>query len=210
MIVCLIFLFVRSGVSEIWIALCIAYYYFEAKGRIPAKRLIVIMVLLAAGIVMIFLTADLIFYKFNAYIGGASTEGLSGGALVIITEIRDIWKLPFTFLFSILQPIGFRGGITSWASIVSRCGILMCPVAISAILEVVFHRRKDKYLSIVMLIFYLICSVSSVLVFRQLYSVWPIPMMYGIHYLMNSRLDKKAFVSGTSVILAMALFIVLG
>lgn len=61
-----------------------------------------------------------------------------------------------------------------------------------------------------MLIFYLICSVSSVLVFRQLYSVWPIPMMYGIHYLMNSRLDKKAFVSGTSVILAMALFIVLG
>ncbi|MCI8288045.1 MAG: hypothetical protein HFH89_10385 [Lachnospiraceae bacterium] len=209
-IVCLIFVFVRSGVSEIWIALCMVYYYFEIRDRMPFKRLIVIMVLLTAGIIMTFLTADLILYKFNAYIGGASTEGLSGGALVKITGIRDIWKLPFTFVFSILQPIGFRGGISSWASIVSSCDILMCPIAISAIMEVVFHRRKDKYLSIVMLTFYLICSISSVLVFRQLYSVWPIPVMYGINYLTNRRLDKKVFVGGTSILLATALILVLG
>lgn len=208
-IVCLIFVFVRSGVSEIWIGLCLVYYYFEFRRRIPTKKLIAIMLLVVAGIVMTFLTAELILYKFNAYIGGASTEGLGGGALVKITGIRDIWKLPFTVLFSILQPIGFRG-VTSWASVVSRCSILMCPVAISAVLEVVFHRRKDKYLSITMLIFYLICSVPSVLVFRQLYSVWPIPMMYGMNYLMNSRLDKKAFVGGTSIILAAAAIIVLG
>ena len=209
-IVCLIFVFVRSGVSEIWIGLCLVYYYFEAKTRIPAKKLFVIMVLFVAGVFMTFLTAELILYKFNAYIGGASTEGLGGGALVKITGIRDIWKLPFTFLFSILQPIGFSGAITSWASVVSRCNILICPVAVSAVMEVVFHRRKDKYLSITILIFYLICSVPSVLVFRQLYSVWPIPMMYGINYLMNSRLDKKAFVGGTSIILAAAAIIVLG
>jgi 4-amino-4-deoxy-L-arabinose transferase-like glycosyltransferase len=209
-IVCLIFVFSRSGVSEIWIAFCLLYYYFEIGRRMSAKKMIVIMFLFVAGIVVLFLTADLILYKFNAYIGGASTEGLSGGTLVKITGLRDIWKLPFTFMFSILQPIGLRGGITSWASIVSSCNVLMCPIAISAIMEVIFHRRIEKYLSIVMLTFYLICSVSSVLIFRQLYSVWPIPMMYGINYLTNSRLDKKAFVCGTSVLLAAALILVLG
>ena len=208
-IVCLLFIFVRSGVSEILIGLCLLYYYFEIRKTITVKKLLVIIVLLAAGMVMAFLTVDLILYKFNAYIGETSIEELSGGALVKITGIRDIWKLPFNFGFSILQPIRYSGSIESWASLVSRLNILMCPIAIAAIMEIVFHRRKDKYLSISILVFYLICSVSSVLVFRQLYSVWPIPLMYACNYLTNSRLDKKAFVGGTSAILAVAVIIVL-
>lgn len=208
-IVCMLFIFVRSGVSEILICLCLLYYYFDVRKTITAKKILAIMVLLVAGIAMAVLTADLILYKFNAYIGGVSTEELSGGALVKITGIRDLWKLPFNFGFSILQPIGYGGSIKSWATIVSRCNILMCPIAIAAIMEIVFHRRRDKYLSIIILAFYLICSVSSVLIFRQLYSIWPIPLMYACNYLKNSHLDKKVFVGSASVVLATAVIVVL-
>lgn len=210
LLVCAIFILVRSGVSEIFIALCLFYYYFEAGQRMPVKRLIAICGLLVVGIVFTFLTSNLILYKFNAYIGSTTTQGLGGGALVKITGLRDIWKLLFTFSFSILQPIGFSGGIVSWLSIVSRLNVLMCPVAIASLLEIIFRKRKDKKLSFVLLLFYLICSASSVLVFRQLYSIWPIPLMYACSYMTSSSIEKKAIVAVSSVVLAVAAVYVLG
>lgn len=201
-IVCLIFIFVRSGISEILIGFSLLYYYFKPGERLSVKKLIGIFVLIIVGFVMMFLTIDLVIYKFNAYIGNSSTAGLSGAAWVKITGLCDIWKLPMTFVFSILQPIELTGEIESWLSIVSNFNILMCPIAISAFLCVLFRKSQDKYLSLLLIVFYFICCVSSVTVFRQLYSIWPIPVIYGINYLIISKLDRKIMVYAGSIILA--------
>lgn len=210
LLVCAVFILTRSGVSEIFIGLCLFYFYFEANQRMPVKRLIAIICLIAVGIVFTVLTSSLILYKFNGYIGGASTQGLGGGALVKITGLKDLWKLPLTFVFSILQPIGFSGEIDSWVDIVSRCNVFMCPVAIASLLEIVFRRRTDRKLSFVLLSFYLVCCISSILVFRQLFSIWPIPLMYASSYMTSSSAEKKVMVLAASVILAAAAIYVLG
>ena len=206
-VTCMVFVLTRSGLSEIWIGLCLLYY-LEVGRRIPAKKVLGIFFLIVFGLIMTVEIWDLLLYKFLAYTGNSTMEGLSGGALVKITRIQDIWKLPFTVLFSIIQPIGFSGKIDSWYSLVRHCNIIMCPIAISAILEVVTRRRNDKFLSIILLGFYTLCSVTSVLIFRQLFSVWPIPVIYGCNYLTHSKADKIILVIGVSIILSVALIAV--
>ncbi len=202
MLVCMIFLLVRSGVSEIFIALCLFYYFFEIAEHMRAKRILIVFGLTVTAIVFATITLNLILYKYNAYIGGATTQGLGGGALVKVTGLKDIWKIPFTYIFSILQPIVFTGQIDSWVAVVSRFNIFMCPIAIASVMEILLRKRVDRKLSFVFLSFYLICCIPSVLVFRQLYSIWPIPLMYGCNYMANGKCENKIVVTLMSAVLA--------
>lgn len=208
-IVCLLFILLRSGVSELFIGLCVIYYCFEGANKITFKKFVNGIILIVIGLLVMFISSDVIFFKFYSYIGNTSTTDLLGGSLVKITNIKDIWKLPLTLSFCVLQPIGFTFKNVSWYTIVSRLNILMIPILISFIFEFLINKRKDKALSVILLVFYAICSVSSVLIFRQLYSIWPIPVIYASNFLSEKKKTNIVLIFILSIVLTISIYMVM-
>lgn len=197
LIVCIFaMLFVRSGLSVILIVTVFGYYYLDRlKNKISFQNIMLMLLVALLILLLLYKFRNIIIYKYMAYIGGDfSDEVLKGGRLVMIRRPQDIWKLPIAFVFAILNPIRTGGAIQSWSNVVGWLNITLCPIAVGASLSFLKVHKPDKIQFWIMMGYYFISVISSIFIFRQLFSLLPIPIMSFAGYYAQSDFTRKKLV----------------
>lgn len=204
-------LFVRSGLSIILIVTACGYYYLDRlKGKCTPRNMVIMLLAACMIFLLLYKFRNIIIYKYMAYIGGDfSEEKLGGGALVTIRKVHDIWKLPLAFVFAILNPIHVGGAIQSWSDVAGWLNITLCPIAVGASLNFFKRRKPDNLQFWIMMGYYFISVISSILIFRQLFSLLPIPIISFAGYYANSGFFGKELVLVLSSLLAFFVIAVL-
>lgn len=118
-----------------------------------------------------------VIYKLQIYLNNRETDNSIIMKLLSIDKVYDIYKLPFTYAFSILQPLTWNISIDSWATIVSYLNITMIPIA-SANFLYLFQKKKYKIFEYGLLIFYFSTIIMSLGIFRHFYCLLPIPILF--------------------------------
>ena len=183
-IVALGLLLLRGGLSAILIVLClsVAFWNVDLQGR---KRIILryVMILLVAGTSVFLLSMSMgdILLKVQYYITDRDVSEVGSIGLVTINRVSDLYKIPFTFLFAIVMPLGKITDISSWAGIVGSLNVVMAPIAIGAAIDIFLHKREELVLVGTCLVYYLLSIVSSIGIFRHYYSLLFIPIMLYSH-----------------------------
>lgn len=200
-------LLIRGGISAIFLVLCfsVALFNGEKRGRRQfAQKLCLVIIASVIGAYVLYSSFDIIVLKIQAYIVNRDLSDQGGIALVSITSLKDIYKLPIAFLFAIIMPIGFDG-INSWLSVISVLNVCMAPIAIGATLDILLHNKREFFFIMACYGYYAISIVASIGIFRHYYSLLFIPIMFFAHQQIygNNRLIKKSWKIGTVVYTAM-------
>lgn len=175
----MIMLFMRSGLIVVLLGLLLMYLLLD-EIKLKMKRIVVLFLPICAivGILGLYKFSDVLIYKFMAYNSVKASENLGMGRLLKISSISQIWKLPITYFISILQPIQMFSEINSWYAVICNINIIMVPIAIGSLIYIIIGEKEDKIFFFTSIIYYLITAVSSILIFRQIFSLLPIPVMY--------------------------------
>lgn len=192
-LISVIFSLTRSGVSEIILFLCLLYFFWdEIKGRMQFKYFILFIVFIFAVVIAAVALSEYLSFKFGVYIFDYSyDEGIGMGAYIKINGLKDIWKLPLSYLYAIMQPIGTSIKINTWGGLISRLNVIMSPIAIYSVMGIFFVKKEEKVMPFLLLCCYLMSVITSALIFRQLFCFLPIPLLFASHYIANA--DRKNF-----------------
>mgnify|MGYP000858485095 CR=1 FL=1 len=186
----------RSGLSVILLVLCFSIVFIKdisLKGIFNIK----ILFFLIIGLVLISIFYQDIIYKFNAYssINLDTKEANNTISLVLITNIKDLYKLPLIYMFSIITPIGIGSFDNSWFSVVSNINFIMIPIAIGSLLYIFTKKKRDKIVFYSLLGYYLITIIMSTGIFRHYYSLLPITFITFADYIYRTnRVEKLMWV----------------
>lgn len=175
----LAFFLIRSGVSAIVLLIClfIAFSKKLNKNKINILTLFSIIIGIVIGGILLYISRDIIEYKLNWYmLRHIDTIGNATISFITINSIFDFYKLPFTYIFSMIMPINLFDTIENWYSIVSNLNIIMCPIAIGSFFSL-FKEKKDKVVYWGILVIFIITIITSINTFRHYYSLLPIILM---------------------------------
>ena len=137
--------------------------------------------------------SDILIFKFNAYLNAniSSKEANNTISLVTITGIKDLYKLPLTYMFSIIIPIQIGSFSNSWLSVVSNINFIMIPIAVGSLLYIFTKKKRDKIVFYSLLGYYLITIIMSTGIFRHYYSLLPITFIPFSDYIYRARKEEK-------------------
>lgn len=191
----LLLFLVRGGLAAILVALCCIIGLFN--GEILKKRIFIgrLLLMMLSAIIVVFIISksmNIINEKIQAYIINRNISELGGISFVSITNIRELYKLPFTFLFAIVMPIGFSKSITSWFSVVSILNICMASIAIGATIDLFLHKKHEWIFLGACLGYYSISIIASIGIYRHYFSLLFIPIMLFSHL---KNYGNKLFIS---------------
>ncbi|WP_133067082.1 hypothetical protein [Eubacterium maltosivorans] len=181
----LMLMLTRSGFSILLFLVCFVIAFVKKLTDIKKYK----KKLLAIGFfgiiticILLIQYSDIIIYKFEYYIiRHENTLDKTTIAYLTINGIRDIYKLPFTYIFSMIMPIEMFGEVTSWYSIVANFNIIMCPISVGAALYV-FKKKPDKLVYWCCLMLYIFSIITSINIFRHYYSLIPFSLIFFSDY----------------------------
>lgn len=201
----LILFLLRSGLTVLLVlATLVLAYGQRIKKQMSPKMLLIVVIGIAFLIVAFVKSYDDIIFKSTYYLG--RKEGLSGLSIASIKSIGDIWKLPITYLYSIISPIDLSAPIESWLAIVQHINIIMTPIAVGAFLYFFIH-KDNRDVDFILLAIYLVPAVISIGIFRHYYSALPIPIMYAVSFREKMTYSYFAVWMFSSLIYVIALVI---
>ena len=176
--VILILLMIRSGLPLILFGLCVFIMFGERLKRIDLKYYILI--LFGVGLVSLMFVrySEALFFKFGVYISGRSAQNPAGALKYLnINGIKDIYKIPFTYMFSVIMPISLnQEKVASWADIIGHINIIMVFISIGSFIYV-FKKKKTPIVYWTCIAYYLVSIVASLGIFRHYFSLLPIVYM---------------------------------
>ena len=177
---------IRGGLSTILIVFCfmIAFWTKEKiKGKKKAIQYVGLMLITTGIAIFIILNSmEIINDKMYAYLMGRDVLSQEGIAFVTISNITELYKLPLTFLFAIVMPIGFSGALTSWSDIISILNICMAPIAVGAAIDIFLHKKNEWMFLGCCLAYYSISIIASIGIFRHYFSLLFIPIILFSHF----------------------------
>lgn len=205
-------LFTRGGFTAILLALCALLAFVKDFHFTIGKRQMLLLTLVVIAVIAVLSRSyGTIVYKLQYYFTRhEETLGGTSISFITISGIRDIYKLPFTYIFSIIMPIGLFEKITSWYSIVANCNVIMTPVAVGATLYIFKRDKLDKMVYWGCLALYLISIVTSINIFRHYYSLMPLTLISFSDYWVKSNKNAKGIVIIVSMLFALLLIVYYG
>ena len=190
---------IRGGLSSILYVLCLAIalqdvvrnFFKEKPGKLKLTIMIIAVLLVIALLIR---TSGTIIYKLNFYLKhNEETVVGSNISIFTISSITQIYKLPFSYIFSMVMPIGLNVGWSSWYGVVAHLNVLMTPIAVGAGLYF-FKKKKNWFTYLVCLGYYLISIMTSLNIFRHYYSLIPLSLMFFSAYIADASKKKKIIV----------------
>ena len=155
------------------------------------------MLLLALVTVLLaYIMSEPIISAFQIKIDNYSSYGLdnAGGiSMIRITSFRDLYKLPLTYFFAMLQPIKmdlFSSGTgdSFWLSLMSTLNVSIYPVAIGSFISI-FRKKYNFLFWLSTIVIYSAVIILSVGVFRHYMFLLPLEI---INYsLVRQHRDKR-------------------
>lgn len=193
LLVGLLLLGIRSGISLILFAVCIIIMFFPDLGsgsNLSIKKILPFFLLFAVAIFVFIRFGGAITYKANAYLGG-KRGGEDTISVLMINRLTDIWKLPLSYMFSIIMPISLFKELNSWLALVDTLNICMVPISVGAILYVFMCKKPDRIVFWGILGYYLIYVITSLDIFRQYASLLPLNLIFFSAFSVNANYSKK-------------------
>lgn len=185
--------FTRGAVVELYGIFAVIYLF----SRLHKKNKIGWMLLLALVTVLLaYIMSEPIISAFQIKIDNYSSYGLdnAGGiSMIRITSFRDLYKLPLTYFFAMLQPIKmdlFSSGTgdSFWLSLMSTLNVSIYPVAIGSFIYI-FRKKYNFLFWLSTIVIYSAVIILSVGVFRHYMFLLPLEI---INYsLVRQHRDKR-------------------
>lgn len=205
-------LLLRGGLSAILIAICFVLAFFTAPKLNYNKTMRQLLLKIVALIVVTFILSQSMYpivLKIQAYITGKDISALNGISFVTVTSIKDLYKLPFTFLFAVVMPIGFDGPVRSWFDVVSLLNVCMAPIAVGAAIDIFLHKRNEWLFINSCVIYYFISIIASIGIFRHYFSLLFIPLMLFSHLICYGRSHTKNLwiISSCAYVLVLSMYL---
>ena len=207
LLVAIMLLGIRSGISLIFFAVCITIMFFpdpKAGSKITIKKIIPFILMFVVAIYAFVRFGGAIAYKANAYLGGSRGGGDTISALMI-NGIADVWKLPLSYVFSIIMPISLFKTPDSWLAIIDTLNIVMVPISVGAGLYAVYFKKPDKIVYWGALWYYLLYVITSLNIFRQYASLLPLNLIFFSAFSVNANFNKKMLMYVGSALMSVAL-----
>ncbi len=202
-------LFTRGGLTALLLLVCILIAFGdEIRIRMNSKTIYLGLIIAMVGIAVFLRSYYSIFYKLQYYLDRHS-ETLGGTSISYITinSIFDIYKLPFTYLFSVVMPIQLLGPIESWYSIVANINVIMTPIAIGAT-AYIFTKKNNQLVYWSCLLYYVICIITSINIFRHYYSLMPFSLIAFANYISDgNRINRRIIVYGGGMLFSIMLIV---
>ena len=160
--------------------------------------------MLIIGVLAFIRFGEAIIYKAGRYLG----EGRGGSdaiSILMVNKVSDIWKLPFSYMYSIIMPISLFRGLDSWLALVSNMNICMVPISVGCMLYFILKKKPDKIVYYGTLGYYLIYVITSLNFFRQYAALLPINLIYYSAFTANANAQERRILYLLSVLMAFAL-----
>lgn len=172
--------YARGAVAEMLILFLLFAFVLKI---IKKKHYIIFGGLCLIAIVCCVLFRDKIFgafiAKINDYYSGQVSNG-SAISLVKITSIKDIYKLPFAYIYATIQPFSFRlfsySSSGPWLQIISFLNVSIIPIAIGNFLYI-FEKKKNVVFWLCSTTMFLSVIFLSIGVFRHYFFLFPIEII---------------------------------
>lgn len=203
----LVLMMIRSGASAIWIVLCFVIMFVKKSlnKKINPKVLIATFLALILGGVIMLKLWGVILYKMNYYLFAHENIADASISILTISGIKDIYKLPFAYVFSIIMPISMFGQLTSWASIINNLNICMVPISVGATLYIL-KKKPDRTVFWCCLLYYCVYVITSINIFRQYAALIPFSLIAYCDFI-NKASKKEKFIFGIGSIMFATLLV---
>ena len=204
----------RGAVTEIMVAFILGLLLYEyAKEKKYTSMLfatiaILICIYLFSQSVYSAFTMKVNDYFFTDYARNIGTTI----ALIRIDSIMQIWKLPFAYAYSLLNPFtlnifSFYPNETVWAHFAAIGNMVVFPIAIGNIIYVV-KRKKNYYLWFTSLLMYLAVIVMSLGISRHYFFLYPMELInYSLFYEESNKGERRIVRWGSALMLSFVLII---
>lgn len=193
LLVAVLLLGIRSGISLILFAVCLAIMFIpdpRTGVKITVKRILPFAVMLVVAVFAFVMFGGALTYKASQYIG----EGRGGAdtiSLLMVNNIKDIWKLPLSYMYSIIMPISLFKPLDSWLSLIDNVNIIMVPISVGSILYMVLRKKNDSIVYWGTLGYYLIYVIASLNIFRQYASLLPLNLIFYAAFVTEATAQEK-------------------
>lgn len=176
------FTLIRSGLLPL-LVLCIGYTEVQKnKERYglhnPLKNILLCTITLILTIVFYIMFADVIMHKYEAYVANrASGAEESTITYFTINGPKDIWRAPFAYIFTIIQPLYIGGKVTNWSGVVSILNACSIPVVIVNLYYWI-GRKTNKLLWITVMVLFMVMLIVSMGISRHFYYLLPFVFIF--------------------------------
>ena len=160
----------RSGLSAVLLGAC-------AVLALPKPGRAAVIVALTGVLLALVLGGRTLVYKLEYYLRQNASDGESALSMIKITGLKDLYKLPFAWMFAMITPFGLFGSVRSFYDLTLYLNVTLIPLAVGAALFAV-KKKRDVFLYLVCLGYYLISVVPSLGIFRHLFSVMPLTVAF--------------------------------
>lgn len=178
----LMFTLIRSGLLPL-LVLCIGYTEVQKnKERYglhnPLKNILLCTITLILTIVFYIMFADVIMHKYEAYVANrASGAEESTITYFTINGPKDIWRAPFAYIFTIIQPLYIGGKVTNWSGVVGILNACSIPVVIVNLYYWI-GRKTNKLLWITVMVLFMVMLIVSMGISRHFYYLLPFVFIF--------------------------------
>ncbi len=186
---------IRSGISIALIIICFVIMFIQDLNTIKKHGNIFFLlgVAVVVGSFVLYRFWRVISYKLDVYLTSHKEVTDATISFLMINGIRDIYKLPFSYLFSILMPIGHISSITSWSGVVGALSFCMAPIAVGAG-AYVFKKKPDAIVYWSCMAYYCIYVITSLNIFRQYASLLPLSLIFYSAWISSVKRKDISFI----------------
>lgn len=209
----LMLMLTRSGLSIILIFICVIIaliHDFNFLKHISKKDFFLILIAVVFLVVLFVKYGDSIIYKLTYYLA-RHEKTLTGSTVSFLTinGVFDLYKFPFTYVFSGIMPIDMFSGLGSWYAVVSNLNLIMCPISVGATFYIMM-KKTDNIVFWSCFGFYAISIVTSINIFRHYYSLLPLTLIAFSEFSSKGSRKQKLISFMLSLLFIMLLLIFYG
>lgn len=187
-----VFSLIRTGMLPV-ILLCIGIIEMKKTNRQYSNKAYTIFITLISIVAVynVFLyNTETIAYKLNSYVSQRSGDSSYAGTIiqyVLINDVSDFWKLPFAYVFTILQPLYIGGSIDNWEKLVSIFNVCFIPVVVGNVFNFIQKNKGNNTFWTSMVILFSVMLFVSIGVTRHFYYLMFLPAIFYADYATDEK-----------------------
>lgn len=165
------------------------FYIISKQGSFKIKKSTLLLVAALFVIVMtvaVVSSWDIFVKKALDYV--VETEN-SGGhiGLLEIKSFSELYRYPFAYFFSLLQPLSLSFNIENWMDIAGILNIVTIPIAVGNMFYLFSFKIKKTYFYWIGHIFYFITILTSLGIIRHQYYLQPFMMLFYADFILKTK-----------------------
>lgn len=127
------------------------------------KKVLVLIVTVILCYIFYVYFYDIIKLKYEAYVLTRKSSSSTGGLInyVLINTPFDLWKAPFTYAFTVIQPLYFGNDIANWEGVVGILNVCSIPIVIVNLIYIFLKKQNNTFWIVIMTLFIVMLVVSA-------------------------------------------------